>query len=44
MAQEIKKALQEIAKAIENNETVASVVITIKLQKQKTGKAAKESK
>lgn len=43
-AQDIGKALQEIAKAIENNEAVESVVIKINLKKQKPNKAPKESK
>lgn len=43
MAQDIGKALQELSKAIENNEAVESVVI---LKKQKYSKASnpKESK
>ena len=43
MAQDIGKALQELSKAIENNE---AVVIKITLKKQKSGKASnpKESK
>lgn len=46
MAQDIGKALQELSKAIENNEAVESVVIKITLKKQKSGKASnpKESK
>ena len=35
MAQDIGKALQELSKAIENNEAVESVVIKITLKKQK---------
>lgn len=42
-AQDIGKALQEIAKAIENNEAVESVVVKINLKKQKPSKAAQES-
>lgn len=41
---EIKKALQDIAKAIENNESVQKVTVKIELQKQKPSKATKESK
>lgn len=46
MAQEIGKALQELSKAIVDNEAVESVVIKITLKKQKTSKASnpKESK
>lgn len=46
MAQDIGKALQELSKAIENNEAVESVVIKITLKKQKSSKASnpKESK
>lgn len=46
MAQDIGKALQELSKAIENNEAVESVVIKITLKKQKYRKASnpKESK
>ena len=46
MAQDIGKALQELSKAIENNEAVESVVIKITLKKQKSDKASnpKESK
>lgn len=36
---DITKALQELAKAVENNETVKSVQITITLQKPKASKA-----
>lgn len=42
--QDIEKALREIAKAIENNEAVQSVVVKINLKKQKSNKATKESK
>lgn len=42
--QDIEKALREIAKAIENNEAVQSVVVKINLKKQKPNKATKESK
>lgn len=38
---EIKKALAEIAKAIENNPTVESVKVIINLKKQKPTKASK---
>lgn len=46
MAQDMGKALQELSKAIENNEAVESVVIKITLKKQKPSKASnpKESK
>ena len=46
MAQDIGKALQELSKAIENNEAVESVVIKITLKKQKPSKDSnpKESK
>lgn len=40
MAQDIGKALQELSKAIENNEAVESVVIKITLKKQKPSKAS----
>ena len=40
---DIVKALQEIAKAIENNEAVAKVIVKIELQKPKSSKAT-ESK
>ena len=36
---DIKKALQEIAKAIENNDTVESVKVVVTLKKQKPRKA-----
>lgn len=41
-----RKGLQELSKAIENNEAVESVVIKITLKKQKSDKASnpKESK
>ena len=41
MNSDMEKALQEIAKAIENNEAVESVVIKITLKKQKSSKAEK---
>lgn len=41
---DIVKALQEIAKAIENNEAVAKVIVKIELQKPKSSKATTESK
>lgn len=46
MAQDIGKALQELSKAVENNEAVESVVIKITLKKQESSKASetKESK
>lgn len=44
MAQDMIKALQELAKAIENNDAVDSVVVKITLKKQKPSKACKESK
>ena len=37
--EEIKKALQEIAKAVENNEAVTSIKVTITFKKQSTSKA-----
>lgn len=40
---DIKKALQDIAKAIENNDTVQSVKVVITLKKQ-TSKANKDDK
>ncbi len=40
---EITKALQDLAKAVESNQTVKSVKITITLQKPKSSKATKES-
>lgn len=39
---DIKKALQEIAKAIETNDTVERVKVTITLKKQKPSKAPKD--
>lgn len=42
--QDIEKALQEIAKAIENNESVQSVSVKINLKRQKPDKAAKEAR
>lgn len=44
MAQDIGKALQELSKAIEDNEAVEKVVIKITLKKQKPDKATKENK
>lgn len=41
MSRDMEKALQDIAKAIENNEAVESVVIKITLKKQKSGKTSK---
>lgn len=41
---DIIKALQEIAKAVENNEAVESVKVIITVKKQKTSKATTESK
>ena len=35
----ITKALKDLAKAVESNETVASVKVTINLKKPKTNKA-----
>ncbi len=39
MNNEIKKALQDIAKAIEDNEAVTKVTVKIELKKQKPSKA-----
>ena len=36
---DITKALQDLAKAVENNDTVASVKVTINLKKPKASKA-----
>lgn len=44
MAQDIGKALQELSKAIENNEAVESVVIKITLKKQKTQQGFKSQR
>lgn len=41
---DIVKALQEIAKAVENNKSVESVKVIITVKKQKSGKATTESK
>lgn len=41
---DISKALQEIAKAIENNEAVASVKVVINIKKPKSSKANPENK
>lgn len=41
---EIKKALQDLADAIDNQDAVASVRITITLKKPKPSKADPESK
>ncbi|MGN0989490.1 MAG: hypothetical protein ACI4N6_04180 [Eubacteriales bacterium] len=43
-AKDIVKALQDIAKAVENNEAVESIKVTITVKKQKPSKATKESK
>ena len=40
MVQDIGTALQELSKAIEDNEAVENVVIKITLKKQKPGKAS----
>ena len=40
MAQDIGKALQELSKAIENNEAVERVVIKITLKKQHPSKSS----
>lgn len=40
----ITKALQDLAKAVESNETVKSVKVTITMQKPKPGKAKPNSK
>lgn len=40
----IEKALRDLAKAIENNESVQKVTVKIELQKPKPSKATKESK
>ena len=41
---DIVKALQDIAKAVENNKAVESIKVTITVKKQKPSKATKESK
>lgn len=41
---DITKALQDLAKAVESNDTVQSVKVTITLKKPKSNKAANESK
>ena len=43
-AKDIVKALQDITKAVENNEAVESIKVTITVKKQKPSKATKESK
>ena len=40
----IEKALRDLAKAVEGNQTVKSVKVTITLQKPKPSKATTESK
>ncbi len=40
----IEKALQDLAKAVETNPTVKSVKVTITLQKPKPSKATTETK
>ena len=42
--QGIEKALQDLAKAVENNDTVQSVVVKITLKKPKPSKTKPESK
>ncbi len=42
--QNITKALQDLAKAVESNETVKSVKVTITMQKPKSNKAKPNSK
>lgn len=42
--QDITKALQDLAKAVESNDTVQSVKVTITLKKPKSNKAKAESK
>ena len=44
MEKDIAKALQDIAKAVENNEAVESVKVVITVKKQKPSKANPESK
>lgn len=41
---EIEKALQEVAKAVESNDAVESIKITLTIKKPKSSKATKESK
>ena len=40
----IQKALQDLANAVESNETVKSVKVTVTLQKPKASKAKPENK
>lgn len=40
--EEIKKALEQIAKAIESNKSVASVTVTIRLKPEQSHKAESE--
>ncbi len=40
----IKKALQDLAKAVESNDTIASAKVTITLKKPTPSKAKAESK
>jgi len=40
----ITKALKDLTKAVESNETVASVKVTITLKKPKPNKAKKDNK
>lgn len=42
--EDITKALQEIAKAVENNEAVTSIKVTITVKKQSPSKATNGSK
>ena len=44
MQNDIKKALQDIAAAVENNESVEKVIVKIEIKKQKPNKAKPESK
>ncbi len=41
---EIEKALQEVARAVESNDAVESIKITLTIKKPKSSKATKESK
>ena len=41
---DIEKALQDLIKAIESNEAVEKVTVTITLKRPKTGKAEKPEK
>lgn len=41
---DIEKALKDLAKALENNETVSRVTVSITLVKPKTDKAKPQSK